>query len=281
VRFLLSRRWVLFGVAVGLLAVLAIRLGDWQFSRLEAREERNALIERNLEAEPADVDTVLAAGEPAPAAAEWRRVRASGEYAEEHTVVVRYRTRDGQSGVDVVTPLVTGAGTALLVDRGWLATANAGGASADVPPAPGGSVTVVGWVRVDATGDSAAVEEGSTRAISSREIARTLPFPVYGGFVELQSEEPPPAEPLVVAEVPDLSEGPHFFYGLQWWFFAALALFGFCYLAWDERRGRSRPAAAHRERSIPPSTGTMAPVRNEAAGESTKAAIRPNSSGRP
>jgi cytochrome oxidase assembly protein ShyY1 len=38
------------------------------------------------------------------------------------------------------------------------------------------------------------------------------------------------------AERPDLSNGPHFFYGLQWWFFAALAVFGFGYLAWDERK---------------------------------------------
>ena len=46
--------------------------------------------------------------------------------------MVRYRTRDGTAGVDVVVPLVTADGTALLVDRGWLQTdpAAAGG---DVP----------------------------------------------------------------------------------------------------------------------------------------------------
>ena len=31
-------------------------------------------------------------------------------------------------------------------------------------------------------------------------------------------------------------DGPHFFYGLQWWFFGVLAIFGFFYLAYDERR---------------------------------------------
>jgi len=44
-------------------------------------------------------------------------------------------------------------------------------------------------------------------------------------------------------ELPDdTSNGPHFFYGLQWWFFGALAVFGFFYLLWDEfRRRRDEP----------------------------------------
>ena len=250
--FLLSRCWILFAITVALLAFLAFRLGEWQFNRLEGREASNTVTERNLAAEPAQVADLLAVGEPVSSTDEWRRVTATGTYAEEETVVIRYRTRDGQSGVDLVTPLVTGSGTALLVDRGWLATGNVGTTRPEVPPAPGGEVTVVGWLRADATGDSAQVSDQSARAISSAEIAPTLPFPVYGGFVDAQSESPEPAEPLVKAEPPDLGEGPHFFYGLQWWFFAALALFGFGYLAWDERRQAraakdpTEPEASHR-----------------------------------
>ena len=44
-------------------------------------------------------------------------------------------------------------------------------------------------------------------------------------------------------ELPDLGNGPHFFYGLQWWFFGLLAVFGFGYLAWDERRRMRRGQA--------------------------------------
>jgi cytochrome oxidase assembly protein ShyY1 len=146
--------------------------------------------------------------------------------------------------VDVVTPLVTDGGTALLVNRGWLETANVGRTRADVPAAPEGEVRITGWVRADA-GDapSAVVRHRSTRAISSSAIGGTVPFPVYGGFVELDTEAPAPAEPLAKAEPPDLGEGPHFFYGLQWWFFGALAVFGFGYLVWDERRRWRRDRA--------------------------------------
>jgi cytochrome oxidase assembly protein ShyY1 len=78
--------------------------------------------------------------------------------------------------------------------------------------------------------------------VSSEEIGRTVDYPVYAGFVDAESETPPPPDEVVRAELPDLGEGPHFFYGLQWWFFGALAVFGFGYLAWDERRRKLRPS---------------------------------------
>ncbi|MDQ3615576.1 MAG: SURF1 family protein [Actinomycetota bacterium] len=275
VGFLVSRRWVLFAIAVGMLAFLAFRLGEWQFHRLEDREDRNRITERNLAAAAMPIGQVLKPGQAVTAEQEWQPVTATGTYAEDESVIVRYQTRDGKSGVDVVTPLVTGSGIALLVNRGWLATDNVGTTRPEVPSAPAGKVTVVGWVRADATGDSAQVADRSTRAISSTEIAPTLSVPAYRGFVELRKETPSPQQPLTTAQAPDLSEGPHFFYGLQWWFFAVLALSGFGYLAWDERR------KAQSARVIPPSTGTMAPDTNDAAGDSRNAAVRPNSSGRP
>ena len=250
-RFLLSRRWVLFAVAVALMALGAVRLGEWQFDRLADREQRNEWTERNLAAEPAPVDAVLGVDQPVPADREWTRVEVTGEYDADATVVVRYQTRDGEPGVDVVTPLVTRSGTAVLVDRGWVPTDNTGTVPADLPQPPSGEVDVVGWVRGDATGRGIEVESGSTRAISSVEIGDRLDYPVYAGFVDAQSETPPPTDEVQRTELPDLGEGPHFFYGLQWWFFGALAVFGFGYLAWDERRQRRRTREGGHAREEP------------------------------
>jgi cytochrome oxidase assembly protein ShyY1 len=272
VRFLVSRRWALFAVTVLVLAYGAYLLGQWQFSRLQDRERSNSRTLENLRAEPAPVGDVLAPGRPAAGADEWRRVTATGRYQPDRTVVIRYQTRDGASGVDVVTPLRTDAGPLLLVDRGWLETDNVGADRVDAPAPPAGWVRVVGWVRSDATGAAATVTDRSARAISSTEIARTLDGPVYGGFVDLQEETPAAAAPLAPAELPDLGAGPHFFYGLQWWFFGVLAVFGLCYLAYDERRRlRSAASAAERDRKStstaaapPPSQGAEhAPVDGE------------------
>ena len=274
-RFLLSRRWLLFALAVAVFAVAAWWPGEWQFHRLDDRKERNAVVRANEDRPPAPVADVLAPGEEVAEDEEWRTVEATGSYAPEDTVIVRYRTRDGAAGVDVVVPLVTGDGTALLVDRGWLQTDNRPVDASDVPAPPSGEVEVTGWVRADGTGDATAVHDHTTRAISSEAIGEALGRKVYGGFVELRSEDPPPAEKLEPVELPELNNGPHFFYGLQWWFFGVLAIGGFFYLAYDERR------KAQRARSMPPSTGSIDPDTNEAAGESRKAAARPNSSGSP
>jgi cytochrome oxidase assembly protein ShyY1 len=239
VRFLLSRRWLLFAVAVALLAYGCWWLGEWQFHRLDERRTSNAHISRNLELAPAPVDDVLAVGEDVRPDEYWRRVRATGRYLADAQVAVRYQTRDGQPGVDVVTPLrVEDTGTLLVVDRGWMPTDNAAEATPPLPEPPSGTVTVVGWVRPDGTGDSTTVASGSTRAVSSDAIAATLEAPVFDGWVDLAAQRPVSDQSLERTELPDLSEGPHFFYGLQWWFFALLAVFGFGYLAFDERRKR-------------------------------------------
>jgi cytochrome oxidase assembly protein ShyY1 len=242
--FLLSRRWVLFALTVALLAWAAWWLGEWQFHRLQDRKERNAIIERNESAPPADVAEVMPLDGEVSARDEWRTVTATGQYAVDDTIIVRYRTRDGAPGVDVVVPLDVAGGQSVLVDRGWLQTDARDVTAADVPAPPDGTVTVTGYVRRDGTGDSTAVADNSTRAVSSDAIEDALGRPLHDGFVDLAAEDPAPATALEPPELPELDNGPHFFYGLQWWFFGVLALFGFGYLAWDERR---RPRAERPE----------------------------------
>lgn len=256
-RFLLSRRWILFLVVVVLLTYAAWLLGQWQFHRLEDRRDSNSVVERNEQASTTPVAEVLAPGRPVRSDDEWRRITATGTYAVQDTVIVRYRTRDSTSGVDIVVPLVTAEGPTLLVDRGWMQTDNSGATDVDAPAPPAGEVTVTGWVRADAQGDSTSVSNLSVRAISSEQIGAAIDREVYTGFVELDSEDPAPATSLMKVELPDLGEGPHFFYGLQWWFFGALAIGGFIYLAYDEWRNPEK-AKRIRERATPEKPQSLA-----------------------
>jgi len=251
--FLLSRRWVLFAAAIAIVAYATWWLGEWQFHRLEDRKADNAVVRANEVRDSAPVDEVLAPGQEVRDEDSWRVVTATGTYDPARTVIVRYSaspsTKD--SGVDVVVPLVTADGTALLVNRGWMPKINQGGDIGEVPAPPTGEVTVSGYVRADGSGDSTRVVDGSTRAIDSSAIGAALDLPVYGGWVELRSEDPPAAEPLEAVELPDLDNGPHFFYGLQWWFFGVLALIGFGWFAYDEWRG----GPASRKDKRPGATG--------------------------
>ena len=272
----LTRRWLLFALTVLLLAALTWRLGEWQFDRRAERLADNAAVERNLAAQPAPVEDVLAVGSPPSAREEWRRVTATGVYDDSATIVVRYQTRDGAAGVDLVTPLRTDEGPWLLVDRGWTPTQNRGGERPAGVSAPAGEVTVTGWVRANASESVAVVTDGSTRAISSVTIAPMLDGPVYAGFVDAETESPPAAQPLVPAELPELGGGPHFFYGLQWWFFGLLAIVGFFYFAYDERRAAQRvaaglPARRRRRSHMPTAAEKAADAAEDAAYASAQA----------
>ncbi|WP_370289518.1 SURF1 family protein [Nocardioides sp.] len=250
-RFLLSRRWVLFFFAVLLIGYGTWWLGEWQFGRLADRRERNAIVETNEKQQPVPVGDVLGVGKPVAERDEWRLVSAEGEYDVARTVVVRYRTRDGAPGVEVVVPFVTEGGETFLVDRGWFGTDDPEIGPDKIPAPPSGEVTMTGWVRDNGTGESTAVDsDRSTRAIASGPIGRAIDRELLNGFVALRSESPEPATALEPVELPDLGEGPHFFYGLQWWFFGLLATFGFGYLAWDERQnGPRKERVAAREPS--------------------------------
>jgi cytochrome oxidase assembly protein ShyY1 len=237
VRFLFSRRWILFAITVALAAWGAVALGQWQFHRLHERKASNALVAHNLMQPPVPIDLVMSPGTEPRSSDEWRRVVVHGTWDDTHTIVLKYQTRDGGPGVEVVTPLVTDSGAAVLVDRGWMKSENSGDTRPATPAVTPGTVTVQGWVRVDATGGATYVAGLATRAISSRAAESAVPYKLYSGFVDLNDESPAPAHALGAIELPDDTDnGPHFFYGLQWWFFGALAIIGFGYLAYDERK---------------------------------------------
>ena len=287
--FLLTRRWLLFFLAVLLMAWGASWLGQWQFRRLHEKRHDNHVIAANLAAAPVPIEQLMAAGRPPGPQVEWRRVTAHGRWDDAHTIVVKYQTSiDGSPGVDIATPLVTDSGRAVLVDRGWMGTRNVGSTHPKLPAVNDGRVTVTGWVRQDATGDATLVDQLQTRALSSRAAAKVVPQPLYAGFLDLARQSPPPVHELGPIELPDdTSDGPHFFYGLQWWFFGFLAVVGFVYLAYDEWKrphgpqGDELPPDRQRARSMPPSTGTIAPETKDEAGLRRNAATRPNSSGSP
>ncbi len=237
-RFLLSRRWALFALFVVLAAWGSWALGQWQFHRLQERRADNHRTAANLRELPVPIADLLKAGTSPATSYEWRRVTVTGTYDDANTVVLKYQTSDnGAAGVDVVTPLRTADGTAVLVDRGWMGTENSGNVRPKLPAATTGEVTVTGYVRRDATGGATDVADLATRAISSQKIGKVLPYPLYGGFLDLAAQSPPSSDNLTATDLPDdTSDGPHFFYGLQWWFFGVLAVFGFFYLMYDERR---------------------------------------------
>lgn len=244
-RFLFTPRWLGLLLAVIVVSTVCVELGRWQFRRYADRQDTNALVSTNLRADAVPIDSLMSPNAPPDPTHEWRVVTATGRYDADSQLAVLYRTRDGAPGVDVAVPLVTEAGSAVVVDRGWVATSGNGNDVGPLPPPPTGTVTVTGWVRRNAEGgsDQTSADDGTVRAISSDAISQVVPYAVYNGFLDLTSESPAADPSPAMASAPDLGSGPSFFYGLQWMFFGLLAVAFWCYFAWTEfqqRRGAVR-----------------------------------------
>src|SRR5258708_16533908 len=135
------------GVTLGLVvAAVSVRLGFWQIARLHEKEALNARLRAALAAAPGDLaaaDRALARG---PAALRFGRWAARGRFDETRQFLLMGRARNGEPGVEVVTPLVPdracggahgGGGPAVLVNRGWIPSADAATANPEQYPAPG------------------------------------------------------------------------------------------------------------------------------------------------
>ena len=247
----LGRRWWLPVLAVAM-AALCIRLGFWQLDRLEQRRSANAARAAGLAQAPVDVGDALA--EPDAA---YRPVTATGTYDPTAELVLYGRPLDGRPGDHVLTPLVLGDGTRVLVDRGWVPTAE--DADRTVPPAaapPAGPVTVEGVLVPgedgDAFGDQDPVGATVIRAVNLDELVAAGAAVAPTGYVLLTAQTPAPATLPVPAPLPPEDEGPHLSYAIQWFAFATIALVGAVIVL---RRGRRQAGDQPTQEPAPTANG--------------------------
>ena len=230
---LFSRRWWLATLLVIAATGVMIRLGIWQLDRLEQRRAFNAQVES------ARTGTVLDLNHERPAdieKMEWRAVQFSGKYDFDNQVAVRNQYYAGQYGYHLLTPLHS-AGTAVLVDRGWIpADGNSTPADwrkYDVPR----EVRVEGQIRLGqgkpAFGGiaDALPADGSRLAVWSNadveQMAAQMPYPILPVYIQ---EKPDPADtepPIPFQPELELTEGPHLGYALQWFTFATILFIGY------------------------------------------------------
>ena len=228
----------LFAVVV---IVGCVLLGLWQLDRLDQRQHTNAIVRDRSTRPPATV--VEALGSLDPEDADYLAVRDTGTYVAEEQVVIRNRGQGGAAGSWVVTPLRTAVGATVLVNRGFVPDVTA---QPDDVPVPAGEVEVTGWLRASqergAIGPRDAAE-GRLTALARIDVERIdaqMPEDLVPVWVQLDTQVPaagagdPDPVPL-----PDLSEGNHLSYAVQWFIFGSLG--AVVYVALLRRRARELP----------------------------------------
>ena len=203
-----SRR--LAGHLLAIITILSfVLLGMWQLRRYDEKVNLRDAVTTAVEASAVPIEQV-------PDGA-FARVSVSGafDWAMETRAV---RSRAGESGYEVLTPLILDGGSALLVDRGWV------GIDVAVPPPP---------ARVDGEGILWPAERGPTPEEFPEFVSRVDPevvaafsgYDVRSEYLILTAQDPPfEIEPPEVGEV---SLGPHLGYAGQWFLFAGVVLVGY------------------------------------------------------
>ena len=241
-RPLLGPRWIA-GHLLALTAVVVFVLaGFWQLRRHDEKLDLRDTVEEAL-SRPA----VAIADVPDGAFA---RVIVGGTLDTEFELRV-LRSNGGESGYEIVTPLLLEDGTAVVVDRGWV------GLDEPVPVPP---QTIAGqgvlW-----PAEKGSVPDGFPEFASRVDpgiVAAFAPYEVRDEYLILTFQEPdfdPRLRPPVVGEV---SLGPHLGYAGQWFLFTAVVLVGYPLLlrraAGSEQRAERRRNRAETASPIPLAT---------------------------
>jgi surfeit locus 1 family protein len=256
-----GRQWTLLVAAIAVAAV-CVRLGVWQLDRLEGRRAFNEAVEAGLARPRVEIDAALDEAGGDASRLSYRPVQATGRYDAAHEVILYGRTLEGRAGNHVLTPLVIGDGRAVLVDRGWVPFEE------DSPPlggslgAPSGEIRVEGVLRPSDTQgeqpDPASVAPVSTvKAIDLAALDEQIPFALLPQYLQLSFQNPPQPDGLpAAAPLPELSEGPHLGYAVQWFAFAITALVGYALLLRRDRRDAAADTPTRRQPPAPRDVAT-------------------------
>lgn len=214
--------------AVALLLIAGcLWAGQWQLDRGFARHDRNNAIAAQTALEPVALSDIIATVDEH----EWKSVRVQGRFDASRQILLRNHYFEGQYGFEALTAFTSVEGDLFWVDRGWVKAGASATINPVVPMPPSGEVEILGRVRLDTSlpqGNFFALPSDGTGLISeaNAQSSNTATGIDSKFYLDLLSGSLPELTPTVPAELPELSDGPHFAYALQWLIFGGLVLYG-------------------------------------------------------
>ncbi len=235
--FLFKPKWIGFHLLCLAAIVAMVNLGLWQLGRLDEKQTFNDRVTAHDAAEPVPLTAELLTGEPNDLI--FRRVEAIGSYLPSPQFEMVNVTQDSTTGRNVVNAFQLSDGSLVLVNRGFVPTGSA------VPAPPTGEVAVLARLKAGQTArtgqprDDGSAELTEIRRVDLAALAQQFDQPIAPMFLDLLQSTP--AEPSAVSPVafPNLSEGPHLSYTIQWFIFTICVAVGWVFAVRKSVRERS------------------------------------------
>jgi len=216
--------WAVFKsiVALGLI-LLCLWGAQWQYQRGIDRHARNAMIVEHIELPPTPLSKVASD----PTRFEWQKVTTSGTFNPNEQILLRNRYFEGVYGFEVLTLFTSIDEKTFWVDRGWVKAGKTATEPPVLTPIPTEIVEITGRLRLDSSlprGSFFAVPASGTGLVGELNAQSRIGTEKY--YLDLLSGSLPILTPEVTAQLPELSDGPHMAYALQWIFFGGLVIYG-------------------------------------------------------
>ena len=248
--FALSRRWFGYLALALVFAAVCVALSQWQVARLHETRSANELVDRNYHSTPVAVVSVLPTLTSYSPKQRWMQVELTGSYIADAQMLVRNRPLNGQPGFEVLNPLLLSNGNVFLVDRGYVPIGNTQDRPDHIPSPPAGTVTVIARLQAgEPTLAGRSDTPGELATIHLPDVATLVGKPTYTGAYGLMVSESPAADTRPTAKPqPQLDEGLHISYAIQWVIFGIMAFFGLWYAIRQEYRMRNADDPDEQER---------------------------------
>lgn len=232
--FLLTPTWLGWLGLCALFMVACVFLGQWQMDRRDqARLEIDRVVS-NYDEDPvpyAEARDLFAGPDDQD---EWTVVQVQGEYLGEDMRLARNRPHSGNVGYEQVMPFREAeTGEVVVISRGWLATDSTDSSlPAANPEPPQGQVGITVRLKPGEPNIDRDAPDGQLASIDLAEYEDQVGYELMtGGYGLMVTEEPEPAESPRPLPRPELDEGPHLSYSMQWIAFGLLGFVGWGYSA--------------------------------------------------
>ncbi len=262
----LTPGWVLTAVLVLTFTYFAFTfLGPWQLNKGEQKSAFNHRLEAAMQYDTVPAAEVLPRdGSSAGLEKEWTHVQLQGRFITDAEVLLRNRPVSSSPAFQILTPFQTDAGQTILVNRGWVPPVE-GADVPEIPNPPTWEVTVTGYVRMseaeantpptqsqgftqvtgihtETIGEEVEPELKAADALSSGQKTPLVEeyIQLDEASVDAMNEQDSSDATMNAIPLPQLDDGPHLSYGIQWITFGIAAPAALIWFGYSEIRERRR-----------------------------------------